>query len=102
MLWGATSTRPMFVATTPMENSFKISRSVHMSFSFLAICIFKARAWIMPWNLVMKLVVKLDTMVLAFPFPPALLVATSSFVIIVMGGYDIPFKGSSIHFWERC
>ena len=69
-----------------------------MSFSFLAIGIFKARAWIIPWNLV----VKLDTMVLAFSFPPTLLVATSSFVIIATGGYGIPFKGSNIHFWERC
>ncbi|KAM2283519.1 hypothetical protein ACFXTI_032611 [Malus domestica] len=88
----------MSVATTPMANSFRISRSVHMSFSFLAICIFKARDWIMPWNLV----VKLDTMVLALPVPSASLVATSSFVIIATGGYGIPFKESSIHFWERC
>ena len=88
----------MPIATTPMATSFMISRSVHMSFSFLAIGIFKARAWIIPWNLV----VKLDTMVLAFPILPASLVATFSFVIIATRGYGVHFEGSSIHFWEWC
>ncbi|KAM1241934.1 hypothetical protein ACFX13_048132 [Malus domestica] len=82
-----------------MAGSFRISESiVYMSFVFVTIHIFEARALIMPCNLV----VKLDTMILAFPVPPSSLVAASSFMIIATRGCGVHFEGSSVHFWEWC
>ncbi|KAM1591837.1 hypothetical protein ACFX16_035971 [Malus domestica] len=47
-----------------------------------------------------NLVVKLTTMVLSFPVPPTLFVATSSFMIMATRGCGVQFEGSNIHFWE--
>lgn len=85
----------MPIATTPMAGSIRVSKSIiHTSFAFVAISIFKTRAWILLWNLVVRLI----TIVLAFPVPSTLLVATSSFMIIATRGCAVHFEGNNIYF----
>ncbi|KAM1004213.1 hypothetical protein ACFX2C_004433 [Malus domestica] len=50
----------------------------------------------------LNLVVKLTTMVLAFPILSTSFVATSLFMIITTRGCGVHFEGSSIYFWEWC